>query len=164
MVSVRCTPAELYWKPTAQSVPLGVAAMLFRSLCEAPRLGLPTMLHAEPFQSSVSVRSLLNVFWKKLPAAHTASVDSATALRRSAKPLSAIGGVGTTLQAVPFQCKASVSTFWTRPTAQISLELTAAIPCKKLPSAPSFALGTIAQAVPFQCNVSVRDSAPTTSD
>src|SRR5947208_17053502 len=91
ITTVRCTHAELYWKPTAQSVPLGVAAMLFRSLCEAPRLGLPTMLHAEPFQSSVSVRSLLNVFWKKLPAAHTASVDIATALRRSANPVASIG-------------------------------------------------------------------------
>src|SRR5262249_23640774 len=138
MTSVRCTPAELYWKPTAQSVPLGVASMPFRSLCEPPRLGLVTMLHAEPFQSSVTVRSLLNVFWKKLPAAHTASVDSATAPRRSAKPLSAMGGVGTTLQAVPFQCNASVSTFSTRPTAQMSLELSAVIPCEKLPSMPSF--------------------------
>ena len=138
--------------------------MLFRSLCEAPRLGLPTMLHAEPFQSSVSVRSLLNMFWKKVPTVHTACVDSATALRRSAKPLSATAGVGTTLQAAPFQCNESVSTFSTRPTAQTSLKLIAATPCKKLPSTPWFALGTILQALPFQCKVSVRASAPTASE
>src|SRR5207253_11132724 len=101
---------------------------------------------------------------KQVPSVRTAPLVSATRLRGPPKPLSAMAGLETRLQAAPFQCDASVATFSTRPTAQMSLELIAAIPCKKLPSTPSFALGTIAQAVPFQCKVSVRDSAPTVSD
>src|SRR5206468_5077478 len=103
-----------------------------------------TTLQAAPSQWMASV------LWQHAcPTAHTSlDVTAATPNRMLSSVLSL--GLGTTLQAEPFQCKVNVrASCWDLPTAQTSFEAIASAPNRTSSLTPGVA--TILQVAPFQC-------------
>src|SRR5437867_7617430 len=112
--------------PTAQTSLVETAATLVRPLPLGPGFGLVTMLQVEPFQCSMSIRSLppLGV---EFPTAQTSVVETAVTPTRTASD--PIVGLDTTFHLEPFQCSMSVRApplLSKAPTAQTLLVETAA--------------------------------------
>src|SRR5439155_807196 len=111
------------------------------------------MLHAVPFQCSISVFTE----WLWYPTAQTLLAEmAATPDRLSDVP---VFGLATMLQLVPFQCSTNV---WLvvpllyEPTAQTLLAEMTATPVRLLDAAPAgFGLGTTLQLEPSQCSIRV---------
>src|SRR5947207_5134964 len=140
--------------PTAQTSLEATAATPNRELSSVLSFGLGTMLQAEPFQCSVSVRS--SPAGRDRPTAHTSFAASASTAKRIS---SSTAGLTTMLQVVPFQCNVSgwllkfVSV--ELPTAQMSFAETTETACKTLELPTTFGLGMMVHAVPFQCSINV---------
>src|SRR5713101_114804 len=113
------------------------------------------MLHAVPPQCNVSVCGAVNDVGCCVPTAHTSSEAIAMT---AASPLSTSGptfGLGTRLQAAPFQWSVRVessSAVRPVPTAQMSFAETTATPARPPTVTPG--LATMVHAMPFQCSMS----------
>src|SRR6516164_6915411 len=137
--------------PTASTVPAPEAAMAPKNLTPA---GVVTMVQFLPFQCSVNGPSS----W--CPTAHTSPAETAATATRPLLPCGLGLGLGTTLQAVPFQCSITavgcaenppVGTPGPVPTAHTSAGDSAAT----VPTPPKRRCAAVfrVQLVPFQCRL-----------
>jgi hypothetical protein len=128
-----------------------------------PGLGLGTMVQAVPFQDSMRVLSATPLDPPDPPTAvHTCAETQETLLSRSNGWAAGRLGLGTTLQAVPFQD--SMRVFWTvwldwKPPTAVHACAEAQDTLSRMLTAdagPALGLGTTVHLVPFQVSTNVR--------
>ena len=112
------------------------------------------MVHTLPSQCNVSVCGSVNDVGCCVPAAHTLSEAIAVTPARLLSTSGPTFGLGTRLQAAPFQCSVRVessSPVTPVPTAQTSFAETTATPARLPTVVPGLAM--MLHATPFQCSM-----------